>query len=236
MELCAYIESGFPILSSLAGHVITVIGHTLDYSRTCTPDNDFIDHSQFYKQLIVVDDNFFPYQLLGYNSDPDNYASLPSYKYNINSIYTAVCPLPEKVFLTADKVRSYAIKVFNEYKSELKKIARSPWVIRLFLTTAKSFKMQKNKFDKGNKNIRFGLILAQLSLPHFIWVMEVSSIDLYKKGECISELIMDPTAGNKEDSTLYLRLGNDLVISDFERKIPLTDSAKTFPQYSHNLG
>lgn len=67
----SYIESGFPIIASLGKkidcatrHVVNIIGHTIDYAKECIPENNFIDSSEFLSQFIVIDDNFFPYQLL----------------------------------------------------------------------------------------------------------------------------------------------------------------------------
>ncbi len=237
MDLCTYVESGFPVLASFVGHVIAIIGHTLDYSKSFTIENNIIDSSQFYKQFIVVDDNFFPYQLLGEEGDSQNYANLPgqNFQFNIKSIFTAVCPLPEKAFLTATKIRKYALTFFDKYKKELKKIGKDPWVSRLFLTTSKAFKEYKIKIvDNRNKEIIFSALVAQLNLPHFIWVMEISTIELYKKNECISELIMDSTAGSSEEAAIYLRIGNDFISND--QIIPFKDALNSFPQYKHNLG
>jgi hypothetical protein len=74
-RLYTYVESGFPVLASFRGHVVSLVGHTMDLSRTPKPNqHGWIDSSGYLKQFVVVDDNRFPYQLLGYKSDPDNYA------------------------------------------------------------------------------------------------------------------------------------------------------------------
>lgn len=49
-ELYAYVESGFPVLVSIGGHAIALIGHTIDYDKNPIPDNNFIDSSKFLKQ------------------------------------------------------------------------------------------------------------------------------------------------------------------------------------------
>ena len=91
MELYIYVKSGFPVLAGYRGHVVSIVGHTIDYSRTTTEDSEgFIDSSQFLKQFIVIDDNFFPYQRLGWPDDPENYAAAYRKEYSIDSIITAV--------------------------------------------------------------------------------------------------------------------------------------------------
>lgn len=58
-----------------SGHALTAVGHTLD-ETDATPDADgIIDHTDFFRQLIVVDDNVCPYQRLGRMADLENYAS-----------------------------------------------------------------------------------------------------------------------------------------------------------------
>ena len=78
---------------------VSIIGHTIDYTKTISAaQSEFIDSSFFLNRFVVVDDNFFPYQLLGYPGDTQNYGLKYSRSYTINSIVTAVCPLPEGFF------------------------------------------------------------------------------------------------------------------------------------------
>jgi hypothetical protein len=143
-NLYSYVESGFPVLGSFSGHVATLIGHTIDYTKLCNIDKnkaeDFIDSSFFLKQFIVIDDNFFPYQLLGYKSDPKNYGKEFPGQYSIESLVTGICPLPEKVFLPAERARKIGLDYLNGLKDQLTLVEQGPWVIRLFLTTNSSFK------------------------------------------------------------------------------------------------
>jgi len=49
-----------------------------------------------------------------------------------------------------------------------------------------------------------------------------------------AEVVLDATAGNKEDGTLYMRVGNQLYFDD--KKNTIEDVPVFFPQYTHNLG
>lgn len=75
-DLYSYVESGFPVLVSFKRHVATLIGHT---SRKDVGKHKPEEGTTFYnsfalmKQYVVVDDNYFPYRMLGYEYDPDNY-------------------------------------------------------------------------------------------------------------------------------------------------------------------
>ena len=239
-NLYSYIESGFPVLASYQGHVVTVIGHTIDYSKSVSPDADgFLSSSAFLKQLVVVDDNFFPYQLLGQKDDADNYgARYTNPKYDICSIVVAVCPLPEKVFLPAEKARGVGLKYFKGLKRELETIGRGPYVTRLFVATNTAFKRRKletNIFSgRSGKIDVLSYYVSEFNLPHFVWVMEVSPIGLYKKGICAAEIVLDATSNVHESVVIYMRIGNTLVVDGLQRKY--AGCPEQFHQYTHNLG
>lgn len=236
-DLYTYVESGFPVLASFGFHVVSIIGHTIDYDKPVDPGKPIIDSSHFLKQFIIVDDNFFPYQLLGHQTDSDNYgnAYLPHYLLNMDKINHAVCPMPEKVYLPSEKVRKYIIpKIISRFKSQLEAISSGQLITRLLLATCSSFKKRKleNIKSKGIDQVSF--FTTTINLPHFIWLLEISTVDLYKRGKIICEILIDPTTNVNEDSFLYIRIGNKLIYDD---KAPVfDDQPKEFEQYTHNLG
>ena len=236
LNLYSYIESGFPVLASFQGHVVSIIGHTIDYTKTISAaQSEFIDSSFFLNRFVVVDDNFFPYQLLGYPRDTQNYGLKYSRSYTINSIVTAVCPLPEKVFLPAEEARYKAHEYFKVYENELKTTGKGPWITRLYLTTNSSFKRRKLEKIANNKLIdKMSFFISQINMPHFIWVMEVSPLQSYKNCKCTAEIVLDPTSSKNEDSTIYMRIGDTLIFKNLMNKID--NSLIEFPQYTHNLG
>ena len=61
-----------------------------------------------------------------------------------------------------------------------------------------------------NPSDKIAYFITEINFPHFIWLMEFYTIGSYKKGECFAEVILDATAGQKEDGTLYMRLFNKL--------------------------
>lgn len=240
LDLCNYIESGFPVLASFLGHVITIIGHTIDYGKAPNADLDgFIENSSFYDRFIVMDDNFPPYQLLGDYNDTNNYGSLYANTniggpqgISMNSMITAVCPLPEKVFLTASIVREKARKYFLAYKNRIS--TSEPIVLRLFLTTNSSFQLRKiQTLDYSNPDI-INYSVTQMKLPHFIWVIEAGPLSLYRQGKCTSEIVMDPTANPNENANIYMRVRNTLIYEGISHIAK--DNPEEFSQYTHNLG
>jgi hypothetical protein len=245
-DLCAYVESGFPVLASLrlekGGHVVSLIGHTIDHGATITAADGFVDSSQFLKQFVVVDDNFFPYRQLGYDTDPENYGSIyetsPFTKgtVGIKDIVTMTCPLPEKVFLRAEDARKKAMKHCEKFRSLLQKTGKAPFVRRLFVTNSTAFKRRKLAAAKSENDPASSLV-ASVHLPHFLWVMEVAPVDVYKNGYCTAEIVLDATAGSAEDGIIYIRIGDQMHFAGKKHTVWKTITGPNqFIQYTHNLG
>ena len=235
-DLYSYVESGFPVLASFQGHVVTLIGHTIDYKRPIKADKQgLIDSSSFLRHFVVVDDNFFPYRFLGFRNDPTNYGGKYTEKYSIESIYPAVCPLPEKAFLPAEQARKIAYRYVIALENRIEKTGKRPWVTRLFLTTNTAFKRRKIELSQVSGKLD-GLcyFVSNLRLPHFIWVMEIGPLNRYKKGFCTAEIIIDATAGINDIGVIYMRIGN---IIFFRRKMSIfAEQPSEFRQFTHNLG
>jgi hypothetical protein len=244
-KLCTYVESGFPVLASYRGHVVSVVGHTIDHTKTPTPNkHGWIDSSGFLKQFVVVDDNFFPYQLLGFSTDPDNYGKqYTQAAYSMESLYTAVCPLPEKVYLPSEQAREQCEVLLKNliaaHPAEVMAGQAGPLVTRLFVTTASALKRRKleKSLTGGKVADPFAVKIADMHLPHFVWVMEVSPLELYRHGNCTTEIVLDTTANGLEECLLYARAGSKLILNNkvIELKNPGL-SLSMFAQYTHNLG
>lgn len=233
-ELYTYVESGFPILASIPGHVINIIGHSIDYEKQADPDDQgYIDSSQYLKQFIVVDDNFFPYRLLGFSDNDMNENYGANHAFSVNSLKTFVCPLPEKVFLLSEHVRETAKVVFNRKENLLTSNGEKPWVFRLFLTSSTSYKKRKLYYaTKSNDALSF--YVTNMHFPHFIWVVELSTVTAYKNCRIFAEIVFDASAGKKDNSIIYLRIGNTMNYQNKEKSF--NGAPNYFRQYTHNLG
>jgi hypothetical protein len=244
-DLYSYVESGFPVLASLrlpagGSHVVSLIGHTLDSNKAPGVTAGFVDSSHFLKQFVAVDDNFFPYQLLGYEGDLENYGAYYDEgggAVGIEHVYMMTCPLPEKVFLPAEDARKKALKHCEKFLSYLKLTGGEPFVTRLFVTNSASFKKRKLADAKRESDRAASLVLS-LHLPHFIWVMEVSPMEAYRNGKCTAEVVLDATAGAAEEAMIYIRIGKQMHFAGATTTISkkIEDAPEQFPQYTHNLG
>lgn len=261
-DIYAYVESGFPVLVSYKGHVATIIGHTIqDNIGIHAPDNMKVGdsnvitrfHNSFslMKQFVIIDDNFFPYKLLGYPSDSENYGAkfktlIPTP--SIDSIYATVIPLPEKAFLPPAATRALAYRYFHRGEvlplldktiTDLGLPTTEPLISRLFLTSSIAFKRRKGlcatgKLVEGEKPDRLSSLAIDLNLPHFIWVMEISPLSLFNKGKCIGEIVIDASTSMDECEFVYMRVGNTIFYND-DQNTP-SDGLQSYLQYTHNLG
>ena len=254
-DLYAYIESGFPVLASFGGHVTAIIGHTPSkvFVGNHTPEyGAFYNSYCFLKQYVAVDDNRFPYVLLGYQGDNENYGQMftpPSP--SIDGIAAAVVPLPEKAFLPPKLARRLAYKfldhtriqqLINGVKERLK--PQDPrQVARLFLTSATSFKARKKELSIDIEGGCIDPLLGApigIDLPHFIWVMEISFISEYLEGNAIGEVVLDASVSRSECQYIYMRIGNTILRGTGDLGCDplktLAGGRMKFPQYTHNLG
>lgn len=256
-DIYSYVESGFPVLVSFNQHVATVVGHTLRDSLTALPSDvveevpGFVNSFFLTEYFITVDDNYFPYVTLGRRGDKKNYgekfdANMVPYGVSIDSILAAVVPLPEKTFLPPREARALAYRYFahDDVRKELRETLNAigededaKLIARLYMTSSSSFKKRKRACalgTLGQQPDRLAWLTADLNLPHFVWVMEVSPLSSYKDGLAIGEVVLDATASKDESEYVYLRVGKTVLRLTDEESDPL--AVDRFPQYTHNLG
>ena len=238
-DLCAYIESGVPVLASFEGHAAALIGHTLDYQRPiCLGENEWlIDHSWFFDSLIECDGNLFPYARLTY--DPHSNNGRPqngqARRYFIDDITAAVCPLPERVYLTAAMARNMALSVVQPLRGEIERYGQVPFVTRLFFTSSSAFKQHKLEAMRAQAGMEsFPTFIAQLHLPHFIWIMEVASCHSYSNHQCCAEVVIDASAGPFDDGVIYARIGRNVQYAGGQREF--ATCPEKLPIFTRNFG
>jgi hypothetical protein len=268
-----YVESGFPVLASTGSHVITLIGHTHDPDRIPAIDsNGLVRSSDFVSSFVVVDDNHFPYRRLKLEP-PDNEYGI-SYRdkkdkigttdLSVKSLINLVVPLPEKVFLTADFARDnfehYLLRgkwpevvsgILSKYRGDKK----NPLVTRQFVTSGSALKRVALKRYLKCKGGIFAQI-AEMPLPHFVWVLELASLEGYRAKQSVGELVIDATANRFSDQCLlFARICGTLIVPTLANGVASdAKSASTgtgtlppyrlyensdvpnFRQFSHNLG
>ena len=174
--------------------------------------------------------------------------SVTEYSRSLEQLRGIVVPLPDEVFLRPRDVDGYVAKLLKE--PTFKQIVDAfmvehrkgePLVYRPFLTTGVSFKQFKQKqLENAPDDHAMGLQLL-LSLPRFIWCVELSTPSMRAEDRAFGEILLDATAGESDLEPIFVRIGPELARSsshngsaqlDYFKKNPYTD----FAQYRHNLG
>jgi hypothetical protein len=199
-----YIESGIPIVAGLLnkGHAISLLGHVSDYCLSLPAVG--IGHSADYVTgWIANDDNHMPYQVVP-RVAPVPGASGHLSLYLMHDIDSFVVPLYEKIYLSAEHIEKLALTVLNHAQYGLQPLSPSlpvaDLVVRIFLTSSKSYKCFRRGYPVSNQ---LDQLYLQLPMPKFIWVCELSTRALYPKGKVLGEILWDATA-NHHDPYAFL--------------------------------
>jgi len=253
-SLYCYIESGFPLIATFGGHVVSIVGHKslepdciVERTKIADPKNPsstLIHASEFVDEYIMMDDNSFPYQILPRVADTE----APNNTRTLEHLRGIVVPLADEVFLRPRDVDGYVVKFLNEPMFKqivdtfmLKEAKDEPLVYRPFLTTGvsyKQFKQQQLKLFPDDGAIGLQLLL---SLPRFIWCVELSTPNLRAEDRAFGEILLDATAGESDLEPIFVRIGPELARSPMDNgKYQLDyfeqNPYSKFAQYRHNLG
>ncbi|MDX2186718.1 MAG: hypothetical protein SFV32_07290 [Opitutaceae bacterium] len=202
--LYTYIESGFPVFAMLQGHVVVALGHHSDYTAKLPTAKRFVKSSYFNRSFVVNDDNFFPYQRIEPKPAIVATKTNPMISgYSLEDVVAFSVPLPEKVFLAAEEFHALVDNLLSDHRMGID--AHSPIlqnapviIIRQFLTTCRSFKQHLQDRGMGSAVVRD--VYYDIPLPHFIWVCELTTPNLYESGKqhVWGEVLWDATRNAHE--------------------------------------
>lgn len=232
-----YVESGIPLLLNLKeknnshgeNHCVTCIGHSFNNDKKQMLSVDFEKHffvdksdSLSYNKLtilkswtsideyVMMEDHSSPYQVKRLDSlqfsDDEN-----AIEYELDSF---VVPLYKHVFMVAED--AYEISINNILSSSMHILEainqengceNKELVIRLFLTTSRSYKQFRTK---NAYSIQEKAFFSQISYPKFIWVCEYGTIDTYRNNTAIGEFVIDATASKHTDPIISIRHGKNI--------------------------
>lgn len=199
-EVIAYIESGIPIIGILSPkqHAVSIVGHgEINYEilgddiarqRIAEKGTEVVLHSKLINSLYVMEDNFFPYRVVG----KDLPTSESDVDYFLQEIVYAVIPLYSRMQLVYNEVyyRYLALvkaKVMNWNEKH---------VARIYITSSNSLK--REAFQSVNMNGILKDIILGMNLPKFVWCIDIASDELYKDNKTEGRIIIDTTCGTYE--------------------------------------
>jgi hypothetical protein len=240
-----YVESGIPILVSMKDHVVACFGHYSDYTKPVSPKlrkGKWLKSSFFNDGFIINDDNGIPYQRIATSNGGagDTYSSIL-----FERIEAFTASLPPRVFLPAEQFETVASGLLESPRFGIKTcssaLGKKPIVTRTFLTTGRSFKRYLDQRGMGHDLVSD--VYRNMPLPHFIWVRELSTLDLYRKHRILGEVIWDATRNVHEPSgwlalhypeRLFVDVGSAFNADQSVIKFDL-DKSRDYPLMTHNL-
>lgn len=246
-SLYCYMESGFPLIATFGGHVVSLVGHVSisneEAAKRVAASDQPVHASQLVDEYVVMDDNYFPYQRMQRAFDEDS-----MYRRSLEQLRGIVVPLPDGVYLRPRDVDKFTRELLaapdfrgrvDDALAELNETENI--VYRPFLATGVSFKQFKQRELLANTTDRAINYQLQLSLPRFIWCVELSTPSLRARNRAFGEIMLDATAGESDLEPIFIRIGSQLARSrtiDGAFRLDYSDrnSYSSFAQYRHNLG
>lgn len=227
-----YVESGIPILLNLRekdnvegeNHSVTCIGHSInnrnvEMKPVDFSDENFIDNGKVssYNKInilkswsnidgyVIMEDHSAPYQIRSWD-DLRFDESEDGIVYEIESF---VVPLYKHVFMAAEDAYEMSVKwIINSMETiiecleERREGVSHEIVIRLFLTTSRSYK----QFRISNADsIQERVFFSQAMYPKFVWVCEYGTVDTFNNHRAIGEFVLDATSSKHNVPVISIR-------------------------------
>lgn len=194
-QLFAYLESGFPLFAAMhtKRHAIALVGRSA-FTNTSAATGNLLCAWDFVEAAVAIDDNVLPYSTI--NRNAKNY-------HKLDDIDAFVVPLPEKLFYSAEAVDQYARTLATEPLLTFDHTQSGQLVIRYFVTTSAALK----RFYTSFKSQFASDLLAEmmeLTLPQFVWVIEISTLQQWENSQIQTRAIIDATASEYEENVVYV--------------------------------
>lgn len=206
-EIVAYVESGLPMIGFLApqDHAISIIGHgkinydILDNAEVVHAMMDkeasVIPNSRLVNSIYVMDDRIFPYREVPIWL-PNKYSDV---QYGMNELYYAVVPLYNRMQLAYREVYDRMITWLKAKVMKWEKVN----ICRIYITSANSLRNKALISDTMPQILKD--IILTLSLPKFVWCIDLAGIENYKKGLTTGRIIIDTTSATWEAEPWIMR-------------------------------
>lgn len=195
-QLLAYVESGFPLFAELSriDHAVAIIGHT-GFRGTITQSAACHFAEETITNLVVIDDQDLPYRVIPR-------VTLDEEEYGIEDISAFIVPLPDKVYYPADCVDTLAVLLATEEHLGFNPPFGEP-IVRYFLTTAAHLRSFIHE-HRSQLDPELVSIAMQLTLPQFVWLIEIASMEQFKNATVEARVVVDATASPAEQLPVFL--------------------------------
>lgn len=238
-----YVDSGIPIIARLTSkdeaHAILIIGRK-EFEKISIKKGFFSskkrhNFSELYNEILVMNDNYFPYQIVEYDSPGSDNGN--PYKFD-----GFIVPLHPKVHIDASQFKEF----FNFTISNLRKFEETSHIdfindeedniTRFFLTSSRSYKNYLT--TSPNLSASFKTLLINKTMPKFIWVAEIIDGVEYSNQSFVKSIIVaDATESGNNQAFLFATNSNYLVLRKEVGYIiyELENNKEKFYTFTNNL-
>ncbi len=140
-----------------------------------------------------------------------------------------IVPLYPKIYSEATQARRTILNILKAFDLPFE----NEIVIRLFLTSSRSFKSEIIMDDKFD--VALNRVIIDIGMPKFVWVCELSDKSLFKDNKSKGLIVLDATDGFSRISLIFILLPNSLLINRDGELIVINISFNNFSYFKNNL-
>ena len=234
--LFIYIESGLPIILMSENHAVLAIGRK-NMSKVSLTNGNCLNmltkkhHSftDFFDQLLIMDDNKSPYKMVDYNN---LFGKKGSFMYFIVPFYP-------KIHLEAHQIKSLFWQIQEALREKENILFVKPnedYIFKYFFTSSKSY---KNYIAKSvGLSVEFKKIISRKSMPKFIWIGEIIRDKNLKNDPIVEGIIaLDATESGLHGNLLFAKNFEYLIIkpSQSGKYVRIPFDNENLKTYKNNL-
>lgn len=199
-EMIAYIDSGIPMVGCMTEkrHAVSIIGYNTESFENIAEELDkskkLVYNNKTIHEIIVNDDNYHPYLSLRskdkYNPflDDERFSSKERF---IEDIDYLIVPLYDRMQFNYNSVRT-SVEDFLKDNTLLDRDKK--YLVKTYITSSNSLKEHATLCIK---HFELRDIIIRMTMPRFVWCVDFSTIEEYKKNEVSARIIIDTTCCNK---------------------------------------
>jgi hypothetical protein len=163
------------------------------------------DSAEFPKNYIAIDDNHAPYKALDYGNPLQSLYGLSATKVSHVTIDSLVVPLNERINIDSVMARRTFQRILGEKaiwdQGKSLSIFEDPnvpseLVTRVLLASSRTYKAKLVSNPDIHPDIRE--VIVGISMPRFVWIMELSTVDLYRNNQAIGVIVIDATEAARD--------------------------------------
>lgn len=168
-----------------------------------------------YKKYVMMEDHSSPYQVKDLSDLVFDDFPMKQDEPTCWDVESFVVPLYKHVFMPAEDVYMIALNLIEENFEEICrsigcdcKMEKPQIVVRLYLTTSKSYKDFRVRKVEGLslEDMSERLFFSQVDYPKFLWVCEYGTMEAYTAHKANGELVFDATS-SMDYSVISIRHG-----------------------------